>query len=99
MSQNLLLNGFNWIEDTSQFSTDFMENYNEEIDEVYFLKVDVQYPENLYNLHNDLPFLPERMRIEKVEKVAENLQDKKEYVIHKKFKTSTKSWISIRKTA
>ena len=27
-----------------------------------FLKVDVQYPEKLYELHNDLPFLPERKK-------------------------------------
>ena len=39
-----------------------------------FSKVDVQYPE----LHNDLSFLPERMKIEKVEKLVENLYDKTE---------------------
>ena len=41
----------------------------EESNEGYFFEVDVQYPENLHNLHNDLPFLPERMKIEKVEKL------------------------------
>ena len=33
-------------------------------------------------LHNDLPFLPEILKIEKVEKLLANLHDKKEYVIH-----------------
>ena len=33
-------------------------------------------------LHNNLPFLPERMKIEKVEKLVANLNDKTEYVIH-----------------
>ena len=33
-------------------------------------------------LKNDLPFLPERMKIEKVEKLVTNLHDKTEYVIH-----------------
>ena len=28
---------------------------------------DVQYPENLHELHNDLPFLPERIKTRKVE--------------------------------
>ena len=42
---------------------------NDESHEGYFLEVDVQYPENLHNLHNDLYFLPERMKIEKVEKL------------------------------
>ena len=31
-----------------------------------FFEVDVQYSENLQNLYKDLPFLPERMKIEKV---------------------------------
>ena len=35
-------------------------------------------------LHNDLPFLPERMKIENVEKLAANPHDKKEYAIHKR---------------
>ena len=35
-----------------------MENYNEDSYEGYFLEVDVQYPENLHGLYNDLPFLP-----------------------------------------
>ena len=33
---------------------------NEKSDEGYFPEVDVQYPENLHKLHNDLPFLPEK---------------------------------------
>ena len=59
-----------------------IKKYNEERDEGYFLEVDVQYPEKLYELHNDLPFLPERMKIRKVKKLVTNLHDKTEYVIH-----------------
>ena len=61
---------------------DFIKNYNKESDEGYFLKVDIQYPEKLHEFHNDLLFLPERMKFEKVEKVVTNLHDKTEYVIH-----------------
>ena len=43
-------------------------NYHEESDEGYFLEVDVQYLEKLLELHNDIPFSPERKKIEKVEK-------------------------------
>ena len=82
MSQKLPVNNFEWIKDTSQFNKDFIESCNEESDEGYFLEVDVQYLEKLYELHNDLPFLPERMKIEKVEKLVANLHDKTEYVIH-----------------
>ena len=77
MSQNLPINGFKWLEETSQFSEDFIENYNEKSDEGYFLKVNVQYPEKLYELHNELPFLSERMKIEKVEKLVVDLYDRK----------------------
>ena len=66
MSQKLPLNNFEWIKDTYQFKEDFIKNYNEESDEGYFLEVDVQYLERLHELHNDLTFLSERMKIEKV---------------------------------
>ena len=54
----------------------FTKKYNEESDEGYFLDVDVQCLEKLHEFHNGLPFLPERMKIEKVEKVVANLHDK-----------------------
>ena len=82
MPQKLPVNNFEWIKDTSQFNEDFIKKYNEESDEGYFFEVDVQYPEKLHELHNDLLFLPDRMKIEKVEKLAANLHDKTEYVIH-----------------
>ena len=70
-----------WIQDTSQFNEDFIKNYDEESDEGYFLKVDVQYLKKLHELH-DLQFLPERLKIEKVKKFVANLHDKTGYVIH-----------------
>ena len=82
MSQMLLVNGFEWAQDISEFDKCFIKNYNGESDDGYFFEVDVQYTEKLYELHNDLPFLPERMKIEKVEKHIANSQDKTEYVYH-----------------
>ena len=76
------MNNFEWIKDTSQFNEDSIKNYNEESDEGYFLEVDVQYLEKLQELHNDLTFLLERMKIEEVQKLVANLHDKAEYVIH-----------------
>ena len=76
MSQKLPVNNFEWIEDTSQFNEVFIKSSNEESDEGHFLEVD------LHDLHNDLPFLPERIKIEKVEKFVANLHDKTECVIH-----------------
>ena len=43
MSQKLPVNNFKWIEGTFQFNEDFIKNYNKEIDEGYFLEVDVHY--------------------------------------------------------
>ena len=82
MSQKLSVNDFKWVEDTSEFNEDFIKSYNAESDEGYFLKVDVKYPENLHNLHNDLPLLPERMKIEKVEKLLGNLHDIKKNMLY-----------------
>ena len=55
-SQKLSVEGFKWVEYASQFCKDFVKNYNEVAEEVYFHKADVQYHEKLYNLHTDLPF-------------------------------------------
>ena len=82
MSQKLPINNSQQIEDPSKFTEDFITSYNKEIDERLFLKVDVQYYEKLQELCNDLPFLPEIMKIEKVEKLVTNLHDKTKYVIH-----------------
>ena len=51
MSQKLPVSNFEWTGDTSQFSENFIKNYNEKRDERYFLEVDSQYPENLHKIH------------------------------------------------
>ena len=57
------------------FNEDFIKNYSEENDEEYFSEVDIQYPEKLHELHNYLPFLPERMKLGKFGKLVTNLYD------------------------
>ena len=81
MSQQLPGNDFKWVGNTSHLNGDFIKSYNEETKEEYFLEVNIQYPENVHNLPNDLPFFPERMKTEKLEKFVVNLYDEKEYVI------------------
>ena len=81
MPQKLPVNNFQCIEETFQFNEKFTKNCKKESDAGYFLDVYVQYPEKPRNLHNDIPFLLERMKIEKVEKIVTNLQAKNEYVI------------------
>ena len=83
MLEKLPVNNFELIQDTSRFNEDFIKNHNEESDEGCFLEVDAQNLEKLQELHNDLLFFPERMKIEKVvKKLVTDLHDKTEYVIH-----------------
>ena len=51
----------------SDFNEDFIKNYNENSDERYFLEVDIEYPKQLWSSDKDLPFLPERRKLEKVQ--------------------------------
>ena len=95
MSGKWLVDDFKLVENTSPFNKDFTENHNEDNDEGYFLKVNVQYSEKLHNLHCDLLFLSERMKIQKVAELVANLHDKVICYIQKKFKTSILSWISV----
>ena len=81
MSQKLPVNDFRWVEKTSQFNEHFIRNYSDDSNKGYFIEADVHYPKNLHNMHNDLLFLSERMKIEKTEKIEVNLHDREEYVI------------------
>ena len=67
-----------------RFNEDFIKNYNKESDEEYLLEGNVQHHEKLHELHNDLLFLLERVKTEKVKKPVANLPGKTEYVTHKR---------------
>ena len=69
MPQKLPVNGFKWVKNLSQFNEDFIKRYDENSITGYFLEVDIEYRKTLFNSHQDLPFLPERKKVEKVEKV------------------------------
>ena len=82
MSQKLPVNGFKWENDLSRFNERFIKNYNENSDIGYFLEVDIDYPKELFNLHKDLPFLPERKKVNKCKKLICSIEVKEKYVIH-----------------
>ena len=84
MSQKLPVNGFKWVEKSrlSRFNEIFIKNYNENSDKGYFLEIDIHYLKKLFDLHKDLPFLPERKKVNKVEKLICNIEDKEKYVMH-----------------
>ena len=81
--QKLPVNGFKCVNDLLRFNEDLKYNENSENSDVgYFLEVDVDYPKKLFGFHKDLPFLPERKKLEKVEKLVCDIEDKEKYVIH-----------------
>ena len=86
MSKKLPVNGFKWIDNNETaglvINEDFIKNYDENNDKGYIFEVDVKYPKRLHDLHSDLPFLSERMEINKCKKLVCNLYDKKKYVVH-----------------
>ena len=99
MIQPLPVDGFKFAKNMSKIDEDFIKSYDEDSDKGYILEVDVKYPKNLHDLHSDLPFLPERMKIDKCRKLVCNLYDKKNCCSHKIIKTSIKSWTNIKESS
>ena len=78
MSQLLPTGNFRWVNiNPSQIHTLATSKIKG-----YLLEVDIRYPTELHDSHNDLPFMCERVEINGVEKLVPNLRDKKNYVIH-----------------
>ena len=78
MSQPLPTGGFKWVD----VNPNKISKLATGTDKGYILEVDVSYPKDLHDSHNDLPFMCERTEINGVEKLVPNLRDKKDYVIH-----------------
>jgi len=64
MSQKLPLNDFNFI-DVNLFDVDKILNYNDNSDKGFIFEVDLEYPKELHNAHNDLPLAPENINVKK----------------------------------
>ena len=65
-----------------KFNEDFIKNYDENGNIWYFLEVDIDYSKELFGFNKDLPFLPESKKVNNVEKLICDIEDKKKYVIH-----------------
>ena len=90
MSKKLPTNGLKWLETletsalarSNEINEEFIKDYDENTNKGYILEVDVKYPKRLHELHSDLPFLSERMEVNKCKKLVCNLFNKKKYVAH-----------------
>ena len=78
MSQPLPTSKFKWVDiKPSQISTLAASKIKG-----YLLEVNIKYPTDLHDSHNDLPFMRDKIKINQVKKLVPNLKDKKNYVIH-----------------
>ena len=82
MCEKLPIDSFKWETDLSIFTSGFTKNYDQHSDMGYIFYVNFTYPKELHELHKDLLFLPDRMEVNKVNKLVANVRDKKNYVIH-----------------
>ena len=82
MTEKVSVRGFRWMDDISKMDEDFVRGYDKNDIKECILEEDVDYPNELQNLHSDLPFLPERMVINNTKKLVCSLHDKKNYVVH-----------------
>ena len=76
MSEKMPYKDFEWSEERD------LEKIFEDEDVGYVLEVDLEYPEELHDLHNDYPLAPEVMKIGKVNKLTPNFNKKTKYVLH-----------------
>ena len=82
MSKKLPIKGFKWLDNIERIVEELIKEYNEINDKGYVVEADVDYPQELHDLHSDMPFLSERMIISKTKKLVCNLHNKKNYVAH-----------------
>ena len=83
MSQPLPIKDFKWM------NSNELEKWEEHS---CILEVDLEYPDDLHDLHNEYPLAPERIMANKTEKLIPNLNNKEKYVLHH---TNLKQYLSL----
>ena len=87
MSQQLPTHGFSWMKNiTKEKVMEILEKANHSMSNLgrkgYIFEVDLEYPEHLWDKHNDYPLAPERLIVNGVEKLIGHFKPRKNYVIH-----------------
>ena len=83
MSEKLPTHGFKWL--TGGEMEKIYENRHNLNKMPCILEVDLEYPENLHDRHNDYPLCPEKVKCKNgVAKLIPNLRNKTKYVLHYK---------------
>ena len=79
MCGNLPVDGIEW---EYNFDMDIIQTYKSTDGVGYILEVDLAYPKALHDSHNDYPLAPEHLIINGQKKLAPNLNDKTNYIVH-----------------
>ena len=82
MSQPLLVSGFKWVKNKSRFAVVFIFNYDVYSDVGYIFEAAIIYPEKIHGEHKDIPFLAQKEKVNKCQKLICSVKDKGKYVIH-----------------
>ena len=87
MSQNLPTHGFKWMKNITLEKVDeILEKANHSMSNLgrkgYIFEVDLEYPQHLWDSHNDYPLAPEKMIVNGVEKLICHFKPRKNYVVH-----------------
>ena len=77
MNEYLPYGEFNWLQNVDKFD---VMSINEKSDIGYILEVDLEYPKELHELHNDYPLAPEKLAVssDMLSKYCKKIADKYE---------------------
>ena len=87
MTQQLPTHGFSWMKNiTKEKVMEILEKANHSMfnkgKKGYIFEVDLEYPEHLWDSHNDYPLAPEKIKVNGVEKLICHFKPRKNYVVH-----------------
>ena len=82
MSQKLPTHGFKWIDVDKSKVLKLLEK--KDTNQGFIFEVDLVYPKSLWVSHNHYPLAPEKIKIDKVDKLVCSFLPKKHYVVHYK---------------
>ena len=98
ISGKLPVDGLKWRNDKFSFYEGFIKSYDDNSDKGHIFEVDADYPKEIQKACSNLPFLPERVKIDKYQNFLCNLYDKKKYFIQiKSLKAALDTGVMLKK--
>jgi len=81
MSQDLPTSSFDWMTECELTS---WRTFSKAEGVGCILEVDLEFPDEFHDFHNDYPLAPENIKVNKVHKLIPNLNNEKKYVVYYK---------------